>query len=126
MRGALVGNIANASPIADGTPFLFISEAKVVLSCTNGVRIVPITQFYKGYKDLDLRDNELITKVIIPIPKKEHFLKLYKVSLRKDMDISAVTFAGLVNIENGQIKSIKLAYGGVGQSSKDFPKQKSY
>ena len=112
--GTLVGNIANASPIADGTPFLFISEAKVVLSCTDGERVVPITQFYKGYKDLNLKDNELITKVIIPIPPKEYFLKLYKVSLRKDMDISAVTFAGMGNIENGQIKSIKLAYGGVG------------
>ncbi|MBG08372.1 MAG: xanthine dehydrogenase [Halobacteriovoraceae bacterium] len=120
--GTLVGNIANASPIADGTPFLFISEAKVILSSTDGERTVPVTNFYKGYKDLDLKENELITKVIIPIPPKDHFLKLYKVSLRKDMDISAVTFAGLGNIENGKIKSIKIAYGGVGPVVKRLPK----
>ncbi len=119
--GTLVGNIANASPIADGTPFLFISEAKVVLSSTNGERIVPMAEFYKGYKDLDLEESELITKVIIPIPLKNHFLKLYKVSLRKDMDISAVTFAGLGNIENGKIKNIKIAYGGVGPVVKRLP-----
>jgi len=118
----LVGNIANASPIADGTPFLFVCEAKVVLSSTDGERIVPMTHFYKGYKNLDLAENELITKVIIPIPQKDHYLKLYKVSLRKDMDISAVTFAALGNIENGEIKSMKIAYGGVGPVVKRLPK----
>ena len=120
--GTLVGNIANASPIADGTPFLFVCGAKVVLASSDGERTVPLTNFYKGYKELDLRKNELISKVIIPIPPKDHYLKLYKVSLRKDMDISAVTFASLGQIENGLIKNIKIAYGGVGPVVKRLPK----
>ncbi|MEE2744573.1 MAG: xanthine dehydrogenase, partial [Bdellovibrionota bacterium] len=41
-------------------------------------------------------------------------LKLYKVSLRKDLDISAVTFACQTQIKENKITNIKLAYGGVG------------
>ena len=70
------------------TGLLFlVCGAKVVLASSDGERTVPLTNFYKGYKELDLR-KELISKVIIPIPPKDHYFKLYKVSLRKDMDIS--------------------------------------
>ncbi|MEE2742443.1 MAG: FAD binding domain-containing protein [Bdellovibrionota bacterium] len=112
--GTLVGNIANASPIADGTPFLMVCGASVVLISKKGERKVPLTKFYKGYKDLDLEKGEIIKKVIIPIPPKEDLLKLYKVSLRKDLDISAVTFACQTQIKENKITNIKLAYGGVG------------
>ena len=85
-----------------------------------------LTHFYKGYKQLDLKEHELITKVVIPIPPKDHYLNLYKVSLRKDMDISAVTFAGLGQFENGQVKNIKIAYGGVGPVVKRLPKTEHF
>ena len=124
--GTLVGNIANASPIADGIPFLMVCGASVILLSSKGERTVPLTQFYKGYKDLDLEKDELIKKVIIPIPPKEHLLKLYKVSLRKDLDISAVTFACKTQIENDCIKNIKLAYGGVGPVIKRLEKTERF
>lgn len=124
--GTLVGNIANASPIADGIPFLMVCGASVVLLSLRGERTVLLTQFYKGYKELDLEKDELIKKVIIPIPSREHFLKLYKVSLRKDLDISAVTFACKTQIENNHIKNIKLAYGGVGPVIKRLEKTEQF
>ena len=75
-----MGNIANASPIADSTPYLMIAEAQVCLQSIDGERRVPIVDFYKGYKVLDMRDNEFITHIKIPKPKREATTKLYKIS----------------------------------------------
>jgi xanthine dehydrogenase small subunit len=54
-----------------------------------------------------------VTKIKIPLLNKFEKIKLYKVSMRKDLDISAVTFAGRFTIENKIIKVAKIALGGV-------------
>jgi xanthine dehydrogenase small subunit len=113
-QGTIIGNVLNASPIGDTIPFLMVMDCKVVIDSTSGERIVDLKDFYLGYKSLNLRQNEIVTKIIIPILQKDEHLKLYKVSLRKDLDISATSFAGLISIDNNKIKKIKIAYGGVG------------
>ena len=111
--GTLAGNIANASPIADTLPFLYVAEASVELTGSRGSRTVPIGSFYRGYKKLDMAPDELITRIVIPLPKQDETLKLYKVSKRKHLDISSFT-AGFRMEANGTIQSIRIAYGGVG------------
>ena len=108
--GTLAGNIANASPIADTLPFLFVMDARLEL---NGQRVVPIREFYLGYKKLDLRPNELITRILIPLPEDGDTLRLYKVSKRSHLDISSFTAAMLMKRTDGRIDSMRLAYGGV-------------
>lgn len=112
--GTLVGNVANASPIGDGIPFLMVANAKLELTSSNGKRNVAVENFYKGYKQMDMNPDEFISKLIIPIPDKATFTKLYKISLRKDLDISAVTFAANFSLNNNKLKDVKIAYGGVG------------
>ena len=126
--GTLAGNIANASPIADTLPFLFVTDAKLELtgalnaevgsdptSAFKGVRtrVVPIREFYLGYKKLDLRPDELITRIFIPLPKDGETLRLYKISRRTHLDISTFTAAMLMQRTNGRIDSMRVAYGGV-------------
>lgn len=110
-KGTLVGNIANGSPIGDTIPFLYVSDALLKLQSQNSEREVLVQDFYLGYKQFDLKDNEIITKV--KIPKKDKNYKFYKVSARKDLDISAVSLAIGYKIENKIIKDISLAFGGV-------------
>ncbi len=121
-QGTLVGNIANASPIADGIPYLMVNGSRLVLASKNGEREVETKDFFLGYKQLDLKEDEIIKKVILPIPSTNVWTKLYKVSLRRDMDISAVTFAGMIKVENGKIVSVDLAVGGVGPVVLRVPK----
>lgn len=111
--GTIIGNIANASPIADTIPFLFVSETLIELTGIKGKRLVNINEFYKGYKKYDIEMDEIITKVIINIPDSN--IKLYKVSKRKDLDISALTAAFAYSLDNdNNIIDIKIAFGGVG------------
>lgn len=112
-KATLVGNVANGSPIGDSIPFLLVAGARIVLQSVKGRREVDLEKFYLGYKQFDMREEEMITSIIIPkMPDK--VVKLYKVSARKDLDISAVTFAASMKIENKKIIDMRLAYGGVG------------
>jgi xanthine dehydrogenase small subunit len=113
-RATLIGNVANASPIGDSIPFLLVMNARVVISSVNGDREVDINDFYLGYKTLDLKENELIKGVKIPYLEKNESIKLYKVSNRKDMDISIVTFAGKISLKEKNVSNISIAVGGVG------------
>ncbi len=60
--GTLAGNIINASPIADTVPFLFIMNAEIEVVGIKRVRRVKINSLYKGYKDLALEAEEIITQ----------------------------------------------------------------
>lgn len=112
--GTLAGNIANGSPIADSLPFLYVTNAEVELTEVEGTRWVNINQFYHGYKKMEMQSNEMITDIRIPLPKKQQILKLYKVSKRKDLDISTFTAGIFMELRDQAVKSIRIAFGGVG------------
>lgn len=122
--GTLAGNIANGSPIADTLPYLYIAGAELQLTGTSGARIVPIDRFYLGYKQFDLKPDEIITR--IRIPAVHDLVKLYKVSRRKDLDISAFTAAIRMNFEQGLIASPRIVYGGVGPTLLRLPKTEAF
>jgi xanthine dehydrogenase small subunit len=112
--GTLAGNIANASPIADTLPFLYVMNARIELTGATAQRVVPIANFYKGYKTLDLHPDEIITRIFIPLPRDGETLRLYKISKRSHLDISSFTAAMLMTRTDGRIDAMRIAYGGVG------------
>ena len=112
-QATLVGNIVNGSPIADTIPFLMAIDSTVVLQSIKGERQILMSEFYLGYKKLDMKQDEIVVGVKIPRLKPSEHLRLYKVSMRKDLDISAVTFAGIIEIENEKIKAARFCLGGV-------------
>ena len=112
--GTIAGNIANASPIADSLPFLFVMEATLVLASQSGRREVNINEFYHGYKKLELKPGELIVEVRILLPAADELLQLYKVSRRRDLDISGFTAAVRMQLDGESIKQASIAFGAVG------------
>ena len=114
--GTLAGNIANASPIADTLPFLYVMGAELEIAGPSGLRLVPIESFFLGYKKLDMRDDELIARVLIPLAARGEgeILRLYKISKRKNLDISTVTAAIRMWKAGGRIDRAMIAFGGVG------------
>jgi xanthine dehydrogenase small subunit len=120
--GTLVGNIANGSPIGDTLPYLFVAGATLELN--NNTRTVPIDRFYLGYRKFDLQPGEIITRVRIPIVRDT--LKLYKVSRRKDLDISAFTAAIRLTLDGGRITRATIAYGGVAPTVIRLPRTEAF
>ncbi|HEV8660486.1 MAG TPA: FAD binding domain-containing protein [Thermoanaerobaculia bacterium] len=124
--GTLAGNIANASPIADTLPFLYVTDAHLELNGRAGTRTVPITSFYRGYKTLDLAADEIITRIVIPLPSRGDTLRLYKISKRSHLDISSFTAAMLMRRAGDRIDAIRIAYGGVGPMVLRLPRTESF
>ncbi len=114
-RATLGGNIGSASPIGDSLPLLFAYNATVTLISTDkSTRTLPIDDFIVGYRQTALKPNELIHSVTIPKPASGLLVKSDKVSRRKDLDISTVSAAiALAKNDDGTIKSIVMAYGGM-------------
>lgn len=112
--GTIGGNVINASPIADSLPFLMIMEAELELCGPHGTRTVDINEFYRGYKQFDLRSGELLTRVRVPLPCPDDLLRLTKVSRRRDLDIATFTAAILVRFDGDRIAEARLAFGAVG------------
>ncbi len=116
-QGTLVGNVANASPIGDTIPFLNVSDSLVVMAREfNGkveYREVTVNEFIQGYKVLNLKSDEIIYAVKIPKIKDVHY-KVYKSSLRKDLDISQVTLGVRYKLNaKNEFLDLELAFGGM-------------
>ncbi len=111
----LVGNMMNASPIADSIPFLKSADARIHLLSPTGERVVDINEFFlEGYKKMDLKPQEIVTHISLPLNGLS--FKLYKVSKRKDLDISAVTLAIGFEKKGDQLLRFQLSLGGVAAS----------
>lgn len=120
-QGTVLGNVMNGSPIGDSIPGLMALNAELHLRSPRGNRIVPLSQFYKGYKVFDIAVDEIAIGLHIPKMDSSWKTKFFKVSLRKDLDISAVTFAAALRIESGVIKEARLSMGGVGPTVTRLP-----
>jgi xanthine dehydrogenase small subunit len=112
--GTLGGNLVTGSPIGDTIPALMVLGAQIELAGLAGSRRVPIDQFYTGYRKTVLGPDELVTGVQIPLLRPGETFKLYKVSRRKDLDISSFGAAIWLRRSGSVIEDIRIAYGGVG------------
>jgi len=112
-RGTLGGNIANASPAADSPPALLAYGAAVELVSVSGTRLVPYKDFHTGYKQMNLRADELLAR--IHLPRSQNNLTHYyrKVGTRKAQAISKVCFAGVGRVENDLCIELRIALGSV-------------
>ena len=108
----IAGNIATASPIGDTLPLLLSLDASIILQDFKKKIILPLKNFFVGYRKTRLKKGQFISSVRIPIFKKNIF-KAYKVSKRIDDDISSVCGSFNLEIVNKKIKTIRIAYGGM-------------
>lgn len=110
--GTMGGNIGNGSAKADTVLIEFVSDAKLVVSSVNGSRIVEIADFYKGRKQLDLAQNELITEILLPKTGLDNY-GYQKVGARNALAISRVSFAGIIEMEDDVIRHFAVAFGSI-------------
>jgi len=113
------GNIASASPIGDLLPLLYIYNARLELSNLNRKRELAICDFITAYRMTELQDDEIISKIIIPKQKDNNIIRAYKISKRKDLDISTISVAFNLKLNRSKdIEEIKIVYGGMAELPK--------
>ncbi|GLR09378.1 xanthine dehydrogenase small subunit [Mixta theicola] len=115
-RGTLGGNIANASPIGDCSPMLLALEASLILQQGDRLRQLPLSQFFLGYRRTALETGEFIRAIHIPKVTLSPEFRAWKVSKRREDDISAVFAAFNIKHAGGVISGARLAFGGMAET----------
>jgi CO/xanthine dehydrogenase FAD-binding subunit len=112
-RGTLGGNIVNASPAADSPPALLAYDAEIELVSRDGSRWISYDGFHTGYKQMNMRADELLAR--IRLPRNTSLLTHYyrKVGTRKAQAISKVCFAGVLRRDGARVSETRIALGSV-------------
>lgn len=111
--GTIGGNIANGSPIGDTPPVLIALDARLRLRNGEKRRELPLEDFFVDYGKQDRAPGEFVESVVVPVPAPGSLHAAYKISKRRDEDISSVAVGFNVTVEGGVITDAKIAFGGM-------------
>jgi xanthine dehydrogenase small subunit len=117
--GTVGGNIANGSPIGDTPPPFIALGASITLRRGAARRVVPLEAFFIAYGKQDRQPGEFVESVTIPYLPVGERLACYKISKRKDEDISALcgAFRVFINDDN-EVGMVRIAFGGMAATPK--------
>lgn len=106
------GNICNASPAADSAVALIALDSKARIVSSEGVRLVPMEEFFIGPGKTVLETNEILTEVSIPYLPKGTGTSFLKVG-RTSLDIATINIAVVLKLENRVVRDCRIALGAV-------------
>lgn len=69
-RGTIGGNLAHGDAANDHPAVMLALHASVIATGPNGVRSIPIDEFFQGFYQTALAHGEILTEIQIPIPSK--------------------------------------------------------
>ena len=110
------GNIANGSPIGDGSPALIALGAKLRLRHGEATRELPLEEFFIDYGKQDRAAGEFVESIFVP--DQPDTLRCYKISKRFDQDISALCGCIALHREGQVITTARVAFGGMAGTPK--------
>ncbi|MFP9138394.1 xanthine dehydrogenase small subunit [Devosia sp. XGJD_8] len=117
--GTIGGNIANGSPIGDTPPPFIALGAKLHLRRGEHRREIKLEDYFLAYGKQDRQPGEFVESVTIPLlPAGEKFA-CYKISKRREEDISALCGAFRVFVSDaGMVGMARIAFGGMAATPK--------
>lgn len=115
--GTIGGNTCNGVTSADSASTLFAWDAVIELTGANGVRRIPIQEFYISAGKVDIHPDEIQTAILISKASYENCFGHYiKYAMRNAMDI-ATTGCSVNVVLSGDKKTVaraRIAYGVAG------------
>jgi len=109
-RATIAGNICSAVPSCDSAPVLLACDASVVVrgADINGENIIPLTQWFLGPKKTALKGNEMVTKILLPLPEGKSAGCYVKLGRYRGEDLAQASVAIFADQA-----SCKIAFGAV-------------
>ena len=113
-RGTLGGNVGNASPAGDTIPALLSYETMVNIVGVQGLRQLPLSEFFTGPGRTILQKSEYIESFSFLGQQKREGSAFEKLGKRKALSISVVNAAGFLRVhEDGTIGAVRISLGSV-------------
>jgi carbon-monoxide dehydrogenase medium subunit len=113
-RATLGGNIVNASPAADMVPPLIAYDASIVLSSSDGDRVLPLLEFFVGPGQSIIERDEILTEIRLPLMPPSSAATFIKLGQRRSMAISQVNMTTRLSVEeSGVVSEARIVLGAV-------------
>lgn len=110
----LGGNNCNASPSADTTPGLLVSDAVVNVRSKDGSRDIPIDEFFTGPGKTVLKPGEIVVSFTLPKQGDRCEAAYHKHAIRGDTDISIVCVGVRIGLDKDDcVYKARVALGAV-------------
>lgn len=110
--GTLGGNLANASPAADGVVPLVAYDAEVVIQRGARKRVIPAVDIATGPGRSCLGQDELITEIRLA-KRRRNIAAFLKLGPRASMAIAKVSLALVADLRRGRLSDVRIALGAV-------------
>lgn len=94
-RATLVGNICNASPAGDTIGACLVLTGSLQVHGVNGVRLEPLSGFFRGPGKTALNPGDVATALIFPIPPLNYAAKYIKLGRNAIGDLAIVGVTAL-------------------------------
>ncbi len=112
-RATIAGNFVNNAPCADSVPALLVYDAVLTIQSLQQKREILLSDFLIKPYQTQLKANEIVTEIKLPILAKNYVGDFYKLGRRKGQAISRITLALLMKIKAGIIHELRVASGAV-------------
>lgn len=116
--GTIGGNIANGSPIGDTPPVFIALGAELTLRRGDTRRTIALEDFFIDYGRQDHAPGEFVESIQLPKLPNDAKAAAYKISKRRDEDISTLALGATIVVEGDTITSARLAFGGMAGTPK--------
>ncbi|TIM35527.1 MAG: xanthine dehydrogenase small subunit, partial [Mesorhizobium sp.] len=85
----------------------------------NKRRTIPLEDFFIAYGKQDRQPGEFVEAVHVPVPDRDTKFAVYKITKRRDEDITAALGAFLLTLaRDGTVAEVRIAYGGMAATPK--------
>lgn len=111
--GTIGGNIANASPCSDIALPLLVLGASLKLKSSVRERVVPIEDFFAQVKKTIMKEDELLTEIIVPPQSTNAGESFIKIGRRYGHDLSVASIATILTVSGSTFQNIRIAMGSV-------------
>ena len=124
-KGTHGGSIAYGDPAAELPAFAVLTNAEIILSGSDGERIVSAKEFYKGLFETVINSDEILTSVKYPINQNDTKLFFDEVT-RRHGDYAMAGLVGSIKQNNKINEEINLVFFGTGDRPNEAPKTCEY
>ena len=95
--GTIGGNLCTGASCCDMAPVLIAYDASVEIASSTKKRIVSLKDFFIHHKETSLAKGEIMTKIIVPVPKAGVGVSFLKFGLREVASISVASVSVRIN-----------------------------